>query len=234
MVRAAISLALLLISCARGQLVERTMASGHEPREKPADYPVHAAIGNAGIGAEYLVHSFSGDRQTFYTPDYLVVEVAVYPAREAVFEIGNGTFVLRINGRKQTLYPDAPGFVAASLKYPDWERRMNVETQASVGNADVIVGRSQTVERFPGDPRPGQNRLPRAPKAPEADPRSGAERQEPVNAADIIAATALPEGIAASPVSGYLYFRYRGKTKSIKSLELVYQNKDDSVSLALK
>jgi hypothetical protein len=40
--------------------------------------------------------------------------------------------------------------------------------------------------------------------------------------------------MTASPVSGYLYFRYRGKTKSIKSLELVYQNKDGSVSLALK
>jgi len=233
MVRAAISLALLLISCARGQLVERTMASGHDPREKPADYPVHATIGNVGIGAEYLVHSFSGDRQTFYTPDYLVVEVAVYPAREAAVQIGNGTFVLRINGRKQTLYPDAPGFVAASLKYPDWERRMNVEAQASAG-ADVIVGRPQTVERFPGDPRPGQSRLPRAPKAPESDPRSGAERQEPVNVADVIAATALPEGMTASPVSGYLYFRYRGKTKSIKSLELVYQSKDGPVSLVLK
>src|SRR6185295_2541155 len=114
-----------------------------------------------------------------------------------------------------------------SLKYPDWERRKSMEVQASVG-ADVIVGRPQTVERFPGDPRPRQSRLPRAPQAPEPDPRSGSARQEPVNVSDVIAATALPEGMTASPVSGYLYFRYRGKTKSIKSLELVYQGKAGS------
>jgi hypothetical protein len=34
---------------------------------------------------------------------------------------------------------------------------------------------------------------------------------------------ALPEGSTASPVSGYLYFAFKGKPASIRSLELVYK-----------
>jgi hypothetical protein len=103
-----------------------------------------------------------------------------------------------------------------------------------MGDAGVIVGRPRPVERFPGDPRPGENRLPRTPKAPTATDRHGIEQQEPVSVDDVVAATALPAGNFNGPVAGYLYFRYRGKTKSIKSLELVVESKTGPLTLALK
>ncbi len=38
--------------------------------------------------------------------------------------------------------------------------------------------------------------------------------------------TALPEGSFKGPVSGFLYFPWKGKPKSIKKLDLLY---DDAV-----
>src|SRR5690242_13040040 len=90
-------------------------------KDKPVDYPAHATLGATSIGAEYLVHSIPAGNQTLLAPEYLVFEVAVFPPRDRAVEIASGTFTLRLNGKKQVLYPVAPGFVAGSLKYPDWE-----------------------------------------------------------------------------------------------------------------
>jgi hypothetical protein len=222
--RAALTLALLSTCWLYGQI---------SPKDKAADYPVHANAGAVEIGAEYLVHSIPGGRQTFIASEYLVFEVAVFPGRGEAAEIRTGTFTLRVNGKKQALYPDSPGFVAASLKYPDWEQRPNAQIQAGLGDAGVTLGRPPVVGRFPGDPTPSQSRLPRSPRAPDPDDRRGVEREEPEHAEDVVARTALPEGAATKPVSGYLFFRYQGKAKSIKSLELIYQGKAESVALKL-
>jgi len=202
-------------------------------KDKPADYPAHAALGTTSIGAEYLVHSIPAGNQTLLTPEYLVFEVAVFPPRDRAVEISSGNFTLRLNGKKQVMYPVAPGFVAAALKYPDWEVRPNAQVIAGVGDAGVVIGRPPVVGRFPGDPRPGQSRLPRAPKAPVPDDQRGVQHEEPESIDQIIARTALPDGSAAKPVSGYLYFAHKGKSKSIKSLELIYQDKTESVTLKL-
>jgi len=223
--RAPLALALVSASWLFGQ------AGGTEPKPKPTDYPVHAALGDLAIGAEYLVHSIPAGNQTFFAPDYLVIEVAVFPGRSAPVEIGNYTFMLRVNVKKQLIPSEGPGFVAASVKYPDWEQRKNVELRAGMGDAGVVIGRPPVVGRFPDDPRPGQSRLPRSPKAPEPDDRRGIEKEEPESVDEVVAAKALPEGAASTPVSGYLYFRYPGKTKSIKSVELVYEGKAGSVTL---
>lgn len=41
---------------------------------------------------------------------------------------------------------------------------------------------------------------------------------------ELVVQTALPEGSRRGPVSGYLYFAYKGKTASIKTLELLYED----------
>ena len=202
-------------------------------KAKPADYPAHATLGTTSIGAEYLVHSIPAGNQTLITPEYLVFEVAVFPPRGSAVEIESGTFTLRLNGKKQVLYPASPGFVAASLKYPDWEIRPNAEVTAGVGDAGVVIGRPPVVGRFPDDPRPGQSRLPRAPKAPVPDDQRGVEHEAPESIDQVIARTALPEGPAAKPVSGYLYFAHKGKAKTVKSVELTYQEKTETVTLKL-
>ncbi|MBZ5593263.1 MAG: hypothetical protein LAP39_13560 [Acidobacteriia bacterium] len=223
--RATLALALLFAACLCGQIVVK---------EKPEDYPVHAASRATAIGAEYLVHSIPTHSQTFFARDYLVVEVAVFPARGEPVEINTNTFTLRLNGRKEILYRDTPGFVAASLRYPDWEQpHPHTEVQAGAGNAGVILGRPPVVGRFPDDPTPGQNRLPAPPKAPTPDERAGIDRDEPQTPDEAVAQYGLPDGRIEKPVSGYIYFHFRGKTKSIKSLDLVYEDNAGSVTLKL-
>src|SRR5713101_6561606 len=102
--RAHVAGALLSICCVYSQTTTK---------DKAADYPVHATAGTTAIGAEYLVHSIPADTQTFIASDYLVVEVAVFPALGEPVEIGTSNFTLRLNGKKEGIYPEAPGFVAA-------------------------------------------------------------------------------------------------------------------------
>ncbi len=156
-------------------------------KEKATDYAVHAEIGTVSIGAEYLVHSIPAHSQTFFAPDYLVVEVAVFPGRLEPVEIGANTFTLRINGRKEIIFPDSPGFVAASLTYPDWEQHRRTEMQAGVGNAGVTIGRPPVVGRFPDDPTPRQSRLPPDPKAPTPENQHGIEQDSPQTADEALA-----------------------------------------------
>ena len=140
------------------------------------------------------------------------------PKRDA--SLAQAQFGLRINGSKSVLRPDSPGFVAASIKYADWERYRGFEATAGLGNAGVILGRPTPAERFPGDRRPTEGRTPN-PVPPVQSPMETKKEQAPVE--DLVKAAALPEGELVLPVSGCLYFQYKGKLKKIKKLELVYE-----------
>src|ERR1051325_6689403 len=59
------------VSTAFGQL-------GTQPKPKAEDYEVHAKAGDVAIGAEFMVHSFSGDGVTYIAKDFLVVQIALY------------------------------------------------------------------------------------------------------------------------------------------------------------
>ena len=214
------ALALVSAACLCGQT---------EHKDKATDYPVHAVAGKVAIGADYLVHSIPAGDQTFVASDYLVVEVAVFPAFAQPVTIDDRNFTLRLNG-KSTLTSQAPGFVAASLKYPDWEQHPTAVASGGVGNAGVSVGLPPPVARFPDDPNA---RRPTPPQAPSPEEQNGVERTEPETAEQVIARTALLEGRTDHPVSGFLYFRYKGKIKSLKSVELLYQDKDGSAILKL-
>lgn len=196
--------------------------SGTSPKASAGDYPVQAKAGEVALGAEYLVHSISSSQQTFVAPDFLVFEVAVFPPKGQSVEISTGQFRLRINGKKQVLYAQSPGFVAASLKYPDWEYRPTLEAGAGVGGGGVTIGRPNPVERFPGDRRPTEGRTPAPPQVPAQTP-GGVEKQPVQMAEEAVVNSALPEGRTTGPVSGHLYFPYKGKLKSIKSLELIFE-----------
>lgn len=208
-------------------------AEGTTPKAKAEEYPAQATAGKVSLGAEYLVRSFQGRNRTFVANDYLVIEAAVYPAKGEPLLVSSGQFTLRVNGKKRVLFPQAPSFVAASLKYPDWEMRPTLTAGAGVGNTGVIIGRPPVTERFPGDPRPPQTRLPAPPRAPEPEDPSGLGSEEAVRAEEVVVETALPEGEISAPISGYLYFAYKGKTKSIRSLELIYQGPVGGATLPL-
>lgn len=195
--------------------------AGVDPRPMPNDYPAHVRLEKAALGAEYMVHSFSAQGQTFLVPGHLVIEAAVYPGRDQRFMVAASHFTLRVNGRKALLSAQTPGMVAAALKYPDWERRPELVVGGGIGDTGVIIGGRQPVERFPGDPRPGQRRLPAPPRAPAEG--AGVEKQPQPRPEELVIEAALPEGESAHPVAGYLYFAYKGKTRAIRSLELIYK-----------
>ncbi len=146
------------------------------------------------------------------------------------FLVSAAHFRLRVNNKKQTLYSQTPGMVAASLKYPDWHERRGLEGSAGAGNAGVILGTPSS--RFPGDSR-DRRRLPAPPRAPEEENRSGIERAPETKAEDAVVGAALPEGPQRGPVAGCLYFPYDGKLKSLKTLELLYEGPRGTASLRL-
>ena len=216
--------ALLRCWLAGGLMAGLLHAQGTTPKAKPADYPVHAQLAGYSIAAEYLAHSVPVNGGALDAKDYLVFEIAIYPEGRETPLVSSGDFTLRINNRKAVLFAQTPGMVAASIKYPDWEVRPSLEATAGVGGVDVILGRPPVTSRFPGDPRPDQARLPRQPRVPDQTRPEGAEQaaREPVDVS--IARLAFPEGAARAPVSGYLFFAFQAKTKSIRSLELLYSS----------
>lgn len=202
--------------------------SGTAPHAKAGEYPAHERLDGLELGAEYWVHGFRGHDQMFITNGHLVVEVAVYPAAGHDIVVNAGNFRLRLNG-KTVLWPQAPAMVAASLKYPDWEQKGRVAGSVGMGGADVTLGQPPPQGRFPGDNRAPQQRIPRVP----AD-ATGVPRREPVRAEDVAVESALPEGLTHGPVSGFLYFPWKGKSEKLRSVELLFESGDAALALKLK
>lgn len=195
------------------------------PRACAADYAAHVDLNNdASIGAENLGHNMSTAKGAITVPDYLVIEVAVY-SKSTPIHLNAGNFMLRIDGKKTPLMAQAPAMVTASLKYPDWETRPRV-----VGSAGpLIIGAPERVGRFPGDPTgPVSYPIPRAPTE-----TSGVEREQPERVEDVVNHHALAEGEVRPPVSGYLFFPYRAKLKSLKRVELLYEGPLGAAALVL-
>lgn len=190
---------------------------GTDPKPKAEDYEVHGRSKDLAIGAEFMIHSFSGQGQTYIAKDFLVVEVALYPPKGQSIDVNEGTFALRINGRKQALTPAQPQLVVTSLEHPEWQTGPRLEGGGGLGAGGVIFGRPTPQQVPGGQPRP--NPLPSP-----ADNPTGIEKEPRVTAQELLVQTALPEGNYRGPVSGYLYFAYKGKTASIKSLELLYED----------
>lgn len=200
--------------------------TGTTPKASEQDYPVRAKLQKLSIGAEYLVHSFSSGRQMFIAKDYLVVEVALFPAKGENLEVNASHFTLCVNGRKQALSPQAPEFVADSLKHPD--QSYGLHPVAALG--PIVLGQPQPTERFPGDPNGRAGTPP--PQAPEDNP-SGLDKEPPIRAEDLVVQAALPDGEHHGPTSGFLYFPYRGNIHRIRSLELMFTGPAGSAALPL-
>jgi hypothetical protein len=207
--------------------------SVEQPRRSASDYPAHAELKTRSLGADFLVHTFSGNGKSFFTADYLVVEAAFYPARGQRPVVAHSHFLLRVNG-KERIHAQLPQFVAASLKHPDWEgREGGVVVGAGAGDLGVILGRRERTPRFPGDTGAPGTRLPAPPRAPKPEDRSGIE-SEPVLPEQVCVEQALPEGPAAGPIRGYLYFPYKGKVARIAKLELLYAADGERATLKLR
>jgi hypothetical protein len=199
------------------------------PRSKISDYPVHAKLSTMDIGVEYLLNSIALDKGMYIARDHLVLEVAIFPSRQSGVNVSTSQFTLRVNN-KTILYTDSPGAVASSLKYPDWQTHPNATAEAGVGNGSVILGAPPPVARFPGDRR--ADRPPSVPKVEQQDP-SGEPKATGQPIETQIAIAALPEGQSQKPVKGLLFFPFSGKTKSIRSLDLIYDGGESGLKTTI-
>jgi hypothetical protein len=187
-----------------------------EHKPKPEDYPAHtqaSVLGKTvGLGAEFMVHSFSAGEDSYIAPAFLVVEVALYPEKGGTLQVSPTQFTLRINGKKQPLIAQPPGLVASSLSHPEGNQRPRFQLGGGMGGIGAGTGQPRP------NTMPGQD--------PQQMPRdnSGEERRPRVKPEELVVKTALPQGEFKGPVSGFLYFSYKGKAGSIKSLELLYED----------
>lgn len=235
-------------------------AQGLTPKPTPSDYPAHAELKaepqgetkdegetreSFTLAADYLVHTLPTSATTLNTTatltttdplvanDYLVVEVAVFGPRGKRIDLAQGSFTLLLDtgkrGGRTMLSPDSAGAVAASIKFSDWTQKPTASANAGVGNATVGVGPTMT-PRYPGDPsvRP----LPPSP-IPEQNP-AGLEKEQPLSIDERVQRSSLPTGELATPAAGLVFFPFEGKTKSIKTLELVYEGPAGKVTLKLE
>lgn len=180
------------------------------------------ASGEVMASAAFHYRSVSHGGRSYFLDRHLVVQLTLSSTALRRLKLSAGQFHLRVNG-KAVLAAEPAGLVAYSMKWQGTDQ--GVRAQAG----PIILGGPPTQPRFPGD-RTGQP----LPRVPESRPAGAPARPEEQDLGEVLAEAALPEGDLLLPVSGYLYFRYPGKIKSIKKLELLYQAPEGPLTLRLR
>jgi hypothetical protein len=201
------------VACVSGQPAART---------KAVDYQVHIQMEAVSLGAEYLVQSLPTAKGTLDAKDYLVVEVGFFGPAMSRLKISSDHFSLRINGRAAPIVTQTPGMVADSISFPTQRPHLESAGTVEAGNGTIMVGPKPPVSRIPGDRND-----------PLDQPTVTQEKEKEDLVANRVQSVSLREGEQMLPCSGLIYFPYRGKTKSIHSLELLYDGPMGKASLKL-
>jgi hypothetical protein len=187
---------------------------GIPPRTTPADYQAHAKAGAVTIGAEFIGHSFLTPQGTLTTEEYVVVETGLFGEPGARIVLSLDDFSLRVNGKKTPL-PSVPyGMVTRSLKDPDWEPP--TPPSSSKSKTSLSTGGESA-----GEPKTSPTPI----RVPVEVQRQWAQRAQKAS---------LAQGDRALPQAGLLFFLYRGKTSSIRSIDLIYSGPGGQATLALQ
>ena len=205
-------------SCVQGQNTQnkdaQIEAKGMPPRATPADYQAQAQAGAVTIAAEFRGHSVPTLEATLSTEDYVAIEMGLFGSPGARIKLSSGDFFLRINGKK-TLLPSQPyGLVVGTVKDPEWEPPV------------PAASKSKTSLNGGGKSEQGEANAPPAPvQIPIGVQRAMAQHVQKAS---------LPEGDRALPQAGLIFFQYRGKTQSIRSIELIYSGPAGKATLRLQ
>ena len=186
---------------------------GMPPRAAPSEYQAQTHAGAVTIGAEFMGHSVPTPEATYDTDDYVVVEVGLFGPPQATARLSTADFSLRINASKKVL-PNQPYELAfKSLKDPAWEPPKSDDKSKSSFSTNGGGGGGN-----PGDPPPVPPKMP-------LELRRVMEQH--------VERSAMLEGDRPLPQAGLLFFEYRGKTKNITSLDLIYSGAAGTATLAL-
>jgi hypothetical protein len=185
-------------------------SKGMPPRATPGDYQAHTQSGTVTLAAEFMRHSVPTPEATYSTEDFVIVEAGLFGPAQARLALSIGDFSLRINGKKIASPSQPYGLSFSSLKDPEWEppskpKEEKATLDAGGGKPDDTF---KPVIRMPIElKRTMQQRVQRA---------------------------SMPEGDRPLPAAGLLFFEYRGKPESIRSLELIYNGPAGKATLALQ
>jgi hypothetical protein len=184
---------------------------GMLPRATPADYQAHAKAGTVTVAAEFAGHSIPTPEGPLTTEDYVVAETGLFGPPGARATLSTNDFSLRINGKKTPLPSQPYGLVTGSVKDPEWQPPESASSKSKTGLSSGGGG--------------GGDEAPAPVRVPFALQRAMALR---------VQKAALPEGDRALPVAGLIFFQYRGKSKGIHSVQLIYDGPAGKATLTLQ
>ena len=190
-----------------------TLPKGTTPRATADDYPAHAVQKGVAIGATIL--STEETRRAF-TPDLnrccLVVEVALFPAKDATLKVSLDDFVLRVVGSDDVTRPASAEILAGRLQRQS-ETAAPPHPPEVHGSAGVTYGTGPSGHSVGTETSVGVGvGAPPQPPHSESDSQRKAIQQE-------LSVKALPEGSASVPVAGYVYFSAERKKRFTYQLE---------------
>ena len=182
------------------------------PRASPADYPAHAQAGAVTVAAEFSGHFVPTPEATYSTEDFVAVEVGLFGEPGTRLTLSPGDFSLRVNGKKMPSPAQPFGLVMLSLKDPEWAPPTPPPSKKTSLNTGGGGGGQ------------GDNLPPPPPHMPPELQHAMAVRAQKAT---------LAEGDRPLPQAGLLFFPYRGQTKAIRSLELLYKGPAGQATLPL-
>jgi len=209
-----VTIALLAGFCLHGQppsTESKNETKGLPPRAAPSDYQAHAQAGTMTVVGEFMGHAVPAPEGPLTTEDYVVVEAGLFGPADARIKLSIDDFSLRINGKKTRLPSQPYVLVTRSLKDPEWTPPGAAEpkSKGSFGTG----GQSDS------------NLPPPVVHVPIELQRAMARH---------VQKAALPEGDRALPQAGLIFFQYRGKRETIRSLELNYDGPAGQATLTLQ
>nr|AER58214.1 hypothetical protein LP001_035 [uncultured Acidobacteriota bacterium] len=197
--------------CAQSQNAPASELKGMPPRVGPSEYQAHAQAGAVTIAADFVGHSVPTPDATYTTEDYVVVEAGLFGSPEGRATLSKGDFSLRINGKKIASPSQPYELVFHSLKDPEWEPPSK---DSKAGKTSLGTGGGADQGATP------------APVHMPIELRRAMEQR--------VQKASMLEGDRSLPQAGLLFFEYRGKPQSIRSLELIYSGSAGNATLALQ
>jgi hypothetical protein len=185
-------------------------SKGLPPRATPADYQAHTQAGTLMLAAEFVGHSVPTPEATYSTEDFVVVDTGLFGPPDARAKLSIGDFSLRINGKKIASPSQPYGLSFSSLKDPQWEPPSKPKSE------------KPTLDAGGGQPDDSFKPTVRMPIELKRTMQQRVQR------------ASMPEGDRTLPLAGLLFFEYRGKPESIRSLELIYNGPAGKATLALQ
>jgi hypothetical protein len=188
---------------------------GTVPRSTATQYPAHTGSDQVAIGAVKL--NEQAVRKTFSSDlnrCCIVVELAIFPAKDHPAKVSLGDFSLRIANTDTAVRPSAARVVASSL-----QRKAGSDHDVTVSPQFGVGYESGTYN----DPYNNGGRQQRSSGVHTSagvgvgigSNQSGSTREDLIAMEAELSEKGLPEGTASAPVAGHLYFPI-SKKKNVK------------------